>query len=638
MQVRIGRRVSATAATLLVVASSLGACGSPTTAPDDGIGALTVVDGRAHLTIPALWAAVQSDGTRAGGIEPAEIIVSTFGETSDYRVDLADIEARGAGPAWRAATSMAAAFSTIFVGADPDAVDYHFTVTGPIDGPSAGGILTVGIIAAFRGQSLAPGHTMTGTITADGSIGAVGGVATKIEAAAREGFSTIVVPDAIDPDGWTQGNRYTELAESLDVRVVPVNTIGEAYAVMTGSPLPTDPPIPVSTLTWPTPVIETTAETTESLIQTLDALTQAAGSELDAQTRELAERTLVQARTDVASGALASAYGTTALALTRVARSRGAAATERVIATDGEQAARDDLRTRAQTLLERSRAALAEAAVTPVVGLEQQVALPTALAWASFTEVTMEGLLAELRRTTSRPALLEMGRSIAEGEIGVEVFLPDAVDVVRSIPTTNRVDNPDLPALLSDYSVFILRACEAGERYLADVLGQDLRTNGEYIDNGYLAGAVAARSLSATVTPQTDAYPDEARQLSTAMTYFWLVSQAIAALQAYEVVTGADPDDVDAERQDAMDAAIDDTWDFVVFRSQELGAAGIDTSAATWSAAWALQQSLANRGSELATESGWLAQGELWYDSVQVMMLISATNPSVIPATAANAE
>lgn len=630
---RLGRRASATATSLLVVASSLAGCASPTAAPSDGVGALTVVDGRAHLTIPALWAAIQSDGTRAGGIEPAEIIVSTFGETSDYRVDLADIEARGAGPAWQAATSMAAAFSTIFVGADPDTVDYHFTVTGPIDGPSAGGILTVGIIAAFRGQSLAPGHTMTGTITADGSIGAVGGVATKIEAAAREGYTTIVVPEAIDPGGWEQGNRYTELAESLDVRVVPVNTIGDAYAVMTGNTLPTEPPIPVSDVTWPSPVTEVTAATTQSLIETLDALTQAAGSDLDAQTRDLAERTLTQARTDLASGALARAYGTTALALTRVARASGAAATERVLAIDGEQAARDDLRDRARSLLERSRAALEDAATTPVVGLEQQIALPTALAWASFTEVTMEGLLAELPLATSTTALLEMARSIAEGELGVRVFLPDAVDVVRSIPTTNRVDNPDLPALLSDYSAFILRACEAGERYLADVLGQDLTSDGRFVNNGYLAGAVAARALASKVTPQTDAYADEAEQLSTALTYFWLVSNSIASLQAYEVVTGADPDDVDAERQDAMDAAIDDTWDFVVFRSQELGAAGIDTSAATWSAAWALEQSRSNRGTEIATESGWLAQGELWYDSVQVMMLISATNPTVIPTT-----
>lgn len=631
MSARLDRRFAAALASLLVVASTLTACGSPTTAPNGDVGTLKIVDGQAHLTIPALWAAVQKDGTRAGGIEPAEIVVSTSGETSAYRVDLADIEAQGAGPAWRAATSMAAAFATIFVGADPASVDYHFTVTGPIDGPSAGGILTVGIVAAFRGQSIAAGHTMTGTITADGSIGVVSGVATKIEAAAREGYTTIVVPEAIAPGSWAQGNQYTELADSLGVRVVPVNTIGDAYAVMTGNALPTGDPIPVSSISWPSQVEQVTTSTTESLIETLDALTQAAGPELDADTRALAERTLEEARLDVASGALARAYGTTALALTRVARAQGAAATERLIATDGLQGARDDLRARAQSLLELSRTSLADGANVPVVGLEQQIALPTALAWASFSEVTMEGLLAELPQAQTPQVLLEMGRSVAEGELGVRVFLPDAIDVVQSIPSANSVDNPDVPALLSEYSAFILRACDAGEQYLSDVLGLDLTIDGTFINNGYLAGAVAARTLAARVTPQTDAYADEAAQLSTALTYFWLVSNAIASTQAYEVTPGSGADDVDAGRQDAMNAAIDDTWDFVLFRSQELNAAELDTSAATWSAAWALEQSLATRDSEIATESGWLAQGELWYDSVQVMMLISATSPSVIP-------
>ena len=626
------RMAAVVASSLVVVTCALAACGSTAPLPDPAIGALTVVDGQAHLTVPALWAAVQSDGKREGGIEPAEIIVSTFGETSDYRVDLADIEARGAGPAWRAATSMAAAFSTIFVGADPDLVDYHFTVTGPIDGPSAGGILTVGIIAAFRGQSLAPGYTMTGTITADGSIGPVGGVATKIEAAAREGFRTIVVPESLAPGTWESGNRYTEVADSLGVRVVPVRTIGDAYAVMTGSPLPTDPPVPVSTVTWPASIKNATTTSTESLIEILDAAMR--DSQMDPLTRALAESTLVQAPTDLASGAVARAYGTTALALTQVARAQGAASIKYLLETESQQAARNDLRARAESLLDASRRALDTAAATPVHGLEQQIALPSALAWASFSEVTMEGLLDELPQASSAQALVEMGRSIAEGELGLRVFLPDAIEVVRSIPTDNAVDNPDLPALLSDYSIFLLRASEAGERYLADVLGQDLVSDGNFLNSGYLAGTLAARELADSVTPQTDAYPEEAEQLSTALTYFWLVSQTIASVQAYEVIASEDGGDLNAERQDSMDAAIDDTWDFVVYRSRQLASNGVDASAATWSGAWALEQSLASRGTEIATESGWLAQGELWYDSVQVMMLISATNPSVIPNSA----
>lgn len=617
-------------AILIAAAPALAACGSSTT-PDE-LGVLEIVDGRAHLTVPALWAAAQADGTRAGGVEPAEIVVSTMGETSTYGVDLADIEAKGAGPAWRAATSMASAFATIFVGADPNSVDYHFTVTGPIDGPSAGGILTVGIIAAFRGASLAPGATMTGTITADGSIGAVGGVATKIEAAADEGFTTIVVPEAIDPEGWAAGNRYTELADALGVTVVPVNTIGDAYAVMTGESLPVAPPAPVTSVTWPASVQTVTRDSTEDLIDTLDALTAATPAQLDADAHALAQQTLTQARVDLAAGAVARAYGTTALALTRLARATGAASVEAVLATQGPAAARRDLQERARALLVASRAALDESAAAPARGLEQQFALPIALAWATFSEVTMAGLLAELPAARSEGALVEMGRSIAEGELGVRVMLPDAVEVALAVPDDARVDHPDLPALMADYSAFILRAAQAGEQYLADVLGQGLSSDGGFANNGYLVAAVAARDLVETVTPTVDSYPAEARQLSLALTYFWLVSHAIASEQAYGVVAGSDRDDVDAARQDAMDAAIDDTWDFIVFRSSELSRADVDPSGATWSAAWAFEQSRANRGTELATEAGWLAQGELWYDSVQAMMLVTAIAPNTITA------
>jgi hypothetical protein len=155
--------------------ATLGACGSPSdTAGSGDIGQLRIEDGGTAITVPALWAAKRADETYDGGIEPAQILVSTDASQAGYTVDLASIEAKGAGPSWEAATASAAAFATMFSGKDPSQVALNFTITGPIDGPSAGGLLTCGLLAAFAGVSFKPGVTMTGTISPEGSIGIVG--------------------------------------------------------------------------------------------------------------------------------------------------------------------------------------------------------------------------------------------------------------------------------------------------------------------------------------------------------------------------------------------------------------------------------------------------------------------------------
>lgn len=611
-------------------ALALAACSAPSQTAGNGTGTLDVTDGIARITVPALWAAKGSDGSMSGGVELAGIDVTTSAQTPDYTVDLADIEARGAGPAWRAATSMAAAFGTIFVGADPDSVDYHFTITGPIDGPSAGGILTVGIIAAFRGASLKPGTTMTGTITADGSVGVVGGVPTKIEAAAREGFDTIVVPASLRPDDWDTGNDLTALADSLGVTLVPVFTIGDAYAVMTGEPIADRTQIPARTLPWPAPVRDVTVAATSELIDELEARL-ASGDLLDDDTAAAAAMAAASARDDLADGQTARAYGRTVLALNRVSRAQGGAAIERVIQQDGLPAAIEIVRSAAEELLSRSEQALSTNASTAVSGLEQQVALPVALGWASFTQVTMLGLIADLKSAEPTAAeVVEMARVIGEEAFGLDWLLPDAIDVVRAAPSNTPVDARTVAAQMSEYSEFLMRASEAGEAYLADVLGVVLDNSGTYDSGGFLAGAVAASTLADSVTPTVDAYPQEAQQLATALTTFWLVSYAQSAIQAYGEEADIAEDVVTAGRQQAMDIAIDTTWWFVAHRADELADDGVDTSAATWSAAWATEASLISRDTSLATAAGWLAQGELWYDSVQVMMLTSTIAPATI--------
>ena len=64
-----------------------------------------------------------------------------------------------------------------------------------VDGPSAGGCITVALIAAIQGDTLNDTVYMTGTIESDGSIGRIGGVVEKGEAAAEKGAKLFLVPE-----------------------------------------------------------------------------------------------------------------------------------------------------------------------------------------------------------------------------------------------------------------------------------------------------------------------------------------------------------------------------------------------------------------------------------------------------------
>ncbi|WP_329367849.1 S16 family serine protease [Streptomyces sp. NBC_01483] len=92
-----------------------------------------------------------------------------------------------------------------------------------VGGPSAGLLFTLGIIDKLDGDGsggdLTGGRTVagTGTIDADGKVGAVGGVGLKTQAARRDGATVFLVPKAECTDA------KSELPKGL--RLVPVTTL-----------------------------------------------------------------------------------------------------------------------------------------------------------------------------------------------------------------------------------------------------------------------------------------------------------------------------------------------------------------------------------------------------------------------------
>lgn len=82
-------------------------------------------------------------------------------------------------------------------GIDVEARDFFFVVRSGsqlIGGPSAGGVMTVGAIAALKGWRIEPDVYMTGTIQPDGSVGPVGGIPEKAQAAAERGARLFLYP------------------------------------------------------------------------------------------------------------------------------------------------------------------------------------------------------------------------------------------------------------------------------------------------------------------------------------------------------------------------------------------------------------------------------------------------------------
>lgn len=97
-----------------------------------------------------------------------------------------------------------------------------------VGGPSAGLFFALGIVDKLAGDGsggdLTGGRTVagTGTIEADGTVGAVGGVSLKTQAARRDGATVFLVPKA------ECGQAKAEKPEGL--RLIPVTTLKNAVS------------------------------------------------------------------------------------------------------------------------------------------------------------------------------------------------------------------------------------------------------------------------------------------------------------------------------------------------------------------------------------------------------------------------
>jgi len=81
--------------------------------------------------------------------------------------------------------------------------DFHIHVPDgatPKDGPSAGITMALALLSLLKKEALIPRLAMTGEITLQGKITAIGGVREKLVGAIRAGVKTVLVPKENEKD------------------------------------------------------------------------------------------------------------------------------------------------------------------------------------------------------------------------------------------------------------------------------------------------------------------------------------------------------------------------------------------------------------------------------------------------------
>ncbi len=199
------------------------------------------------IVIP-LVADSMSDSGEVGSYLNAQVIVTNgtghvFVDTNPFtQVDL------------QGSARIAAMVASDVLGVDEKSYDFYYIIeidSPVIGGPSAGGALTVATIAAMNNWPIKPGIAMTGMIDPDETIGPVGGIPFKLEAAASHNTSLFLVPQGqlivnitntttvrrgpfITTQSTVETVDLNQLGKKLNVAVKEVGTIQDAVLEFTG--------------------------------------------------------------------------------------------------------------------------------------------------------------------------------------------------------------------------------------------------------------------------------------------------------------------------------------------------------------------------------------------------------------------
>jgi predicted S18 family serine protease len=98
---------------------------------------------------------------------------------------------------------------------------------GTVYGDSLSAMVGLTVVALAQGDRVLPDRVLTGTVTADGQLGPVSAVSSKIEAAHARHFRRVIVPDIMDP---ADRDWHTPFL----MQVSPIRSLSAAYLALTG--------------------------------------------------------------------------------------------------------------------------------------------------------------------------------------------------------------------------------------------------------------------------------------------------------------------------------------------------------------------------------------------------------------------
>lgn len=119
-------------------------------------------------------------------------------------------------------------------GLDPKTWNIFLKFPNPgvtIYGDSLTAMVSLVVLAMANDNSILLNRVMTGKVTRDGHIGAVGGIPLKIQATYAEHIRRLIIPE----DRFPEDNDWQT---PFLMQISPVNTVLQAYQILTGATLP----------------------------------------------------------------------------------------------------------------------------------------------------------------------------------------------------------------------------------------------------------------------------------------------------------------------------------------------------------------------------------------------------------------
>jgi predicted S18 family serine protease len=156
------------------------------------------------------------------------------------------------GVVFQGAANTAVAVAGTRTGFDLSKSDVIFSIDSAsrideVDGPSAGALMTLLVISAIDKKPIDDSLTLTGTISSDGHVGAIGGVVEKATAAKENGKTLFLIPaenQVITPPSSTTGSGILSSAlpgqqvsakdyieKNIGISVTYVNTIDDVTSL-----------------------------------------------------------------------------------------------------------------------------------------------------------------------------------------------------------------------------------------------------------------------------------------------------------------------------------------------------------------------------------------------------------------------